>query len=284
MTGYEEARHQLGELGAMLAPYLKGPALWYNTGEDRLRLRVFNAAAGVRLNLEARTLRVDGSISPTNEPIVPTTDRSEAPVIVNLAEGWLQHVSVRAVSGTPRRGQCWCVVDIVRGQTGALTPVGFIGQGYAKDTSGLAWPGTPMLDSADGPGVIRSILGTDPAVNTEILETVPANARWRLLAVTFSLVADVNVANREVNLTIDDGAAVVARIASGTAQTAGQTRDYTFARNVQRGAPAAGQVINAPLPDAMLMGGYRIQTATTNRQVGDNYGAPQLWVEEWIED
>jgi len=28
--------------------------------------------------------------------------------------------------------------------------------------------------------------------------------------------------------------------------------------------------------------GYRIRTSTLNRQAGDDYGAPQLFVEEWI--
>jgi len=33
-----------------------------------------------------------------------------------------------------------------------------------------------------------------------------------------------------------------------------------------------------------LMGGDRIRTSTGSLQAGDNYGAPQLLVEEWLED
>lgn len=274
----------LGSLGPELLPYLKGGPGLYVTGEERLRLRSFNSAAAVRLNLEARVLRLDGSISPLTDPHIPNTDRTEATTQHAIGEGWLQHVNVRAVAGTPRRGQCFIVVDIVRGQTNAVAPLGIVLQGYAKDTTGLAWPGSPLIDSPDGPGVILSLAGADPAAGAEMSETVPTNARWRLLGVDIPLVTDATVANREVVLTIDDGANIVAEIASGTSHVASTTRRYSFARNVQRGAGATALTVNAPIPDAILMGGYRVRTVTTNLQAADNFGAPRLWVEEWIED
>lgn len=274
----------LGTLGPNLAPYLSGGPGLYVTGEDQLRLRSMNSAAGVILALEGRVLRLDGSISPISSPQTPNTDRTFQTTLHQIGEGWLQHVSVRATAGAPRRGQCYVWVEIVRGQTNAVQPLGCVLKGYVTDTSGLAWPGSPLADPADGPGVIRSITGTDPAANTEFSETVPANARWRLLAVSVALVADANAANRETTLIIDDGATIVAEIPSGTAQTANQTRRLTFARNVQRFATAQALGIAAPLPDAILMGGYRVRSVTTNIQAGDNYGAPQLWVEEWTED
>src|ERR1700752_975129 len=154
--------HDLGELGGIFNPRLAAGAALYVTGEDRLRLRSFNSAAGVTLNLEARTLRVDGSVSPTVQPHTPNTNRTEATTEIALADGWLQNVNVRATAGAPRRGQCFVIVDLVRGQAGGVTPIGVVLQGYVKDTTGLAWPGSPIADSADGPGVILSLAGTDP--------------------------------------------------------------------------------------------------------------------------
>jgi len=274
----------LGSLGPELLPYLKGAPALYVTGEDRIRIRSFCGLAGVTLTLEARVLRLDGSISPQQEPHITNALRTEVTSTHAIGEGWLQHLNVRATVGTPRRGQCFVIVDLVRGQTGGVTPLGVLLQGYAKDTTGLAWPGMLHSDSADGPGCIRSITGTDPAAGVEVSETVPANARWRLLGVDVALVTDATVANREVVLVLDDGVLPLAEIASGTAQAASLTRRYSFAVGVQRGAGAVSTIINAPIPDGFLMGGHRIRTQTTGIVAGDNFGAPQLWVEEWIED
>lgn len=274
----------LSTIGPWLLPYLKGAPALFMTGEESLRIRSFNSAAGVTLALEGRVLRPEGSIDPMSNPHAPNTDRTAATSVIAVGAGWIQHLSVRATAGAPRVGQCFVVVEIVRGQAGAMQPLGVVLQGYVTDTSGLAWPGTPMQPSIDGAGVIRSIAGADPAAGAEWSETVPTNARWRLLGVDAALVTDATVANREVVLTIDDGAAIVAEVAAGTAQAASLTRRYSFARGVQRGAPAASTIINGPAPDAMLMGGYRVRSVTTALQAGDNWGAPQLWVEEWIED
>jgi hypothetical protein len=273
-----------GTIGPWLIPYLAGSNSFFLTGEESLRVRSFNSAAGVTLALEGRLLQPTGEIVPVSGPMATTADRTIQTATHALGAGWLLHVSVRASAGSPRVGQCYVVVEIVRGQTGAFQTLGAILEGYVTDTTPLVWPGTLCQSSADGPGVIRSIAGSDPAAGAEFSETVPTNARWRLLGVDVPLVTDATAANREAVLTIDDGAAVVAEIAAGTAQAASLTRRYSFARGVQRGGPAASTIINAPIPDAMLMGGYRVRSVTTNLQAGDNYGAPQLWVEEWIED
>lgn len=273
-----------GTIGPWLIPYLAGSSSFFLTGEESLRVHSFNAAPGVTLALEGRLLTPTGDIVPVSGPMATTTDRAMQTAPHALGAGWLLNLSVRATAGAPRVGQCYVVVEVVRGQTGAFQSLGAILEGYVTDTTPLVWPGAVCRSSADGPGVIRSITGSDPAANAEFSETVPTNARWRLLGVDVALVTDANVANREVVLTIDDGAAIVAEIAAGTAQAASLTRRYSFARGVQRGGPAASTIINAPIPDAILMGGYRVRSATANIQAGDNYGAPQLWVEEWIED
>lgn len=274
----------LATIGPWLTPYLKGSSAFFLTGEESLRLRSYCSGSGVFLTLEGRILRPEGSIDPMSNPHATASDLSAVETIHPLGAGWLQHLSVRATSGDPRVGQCYVVVEIVRGQTGAMQTLGIILEGYVATNSGPAFPGTPLLLSADGPGFIRSIAVADPAAGAEWSQTVPTNARWRVLGVDAALVTDATVANREAVLTIDDGASIVAEIAAGTAQAASLTRRYSFARGVQRGGPAASTIINAPIPDAILMGGYRIRSVTTNLQAGDNWGAPQLWVEQWIED
>lgn len=133
----------------------------------------------------------------------------------------------------------------------------------------------------DGPGTIRSITGTDPAAGAEISETVPADARWRLMGVGLTLVTDATAANREVRLVIDDGTTIIAEIPAGVTQVASETRRYSFGAGFPRGAGAQSLNVIAPLPPVVLGAGYRVRTLTTNLQAGDNYGAPQLLVEEW---
>lgn len=131
-------------------------------------------------------------------------------------------------------------------------------------------------------GRIRSITVTDPAADNEILETVPARRRWRLISIRFKLITDANVANRIVTLTIDDGTNNLLTIPSDTAQTASLTRYYHY--HLQ---PVPQFLIDAifslPLPDLFLAAGFRIQTLTTGLQAGDDFSVIQLLVEEWID-
>lgn len=122
--------------------------------------------------------------------------------------------------------------------------------------------------------------GTDPAANVEVSETA-ASLYKDLYAVRFRLVTDANVATRTVNLIIDDGTNILWQKVAGATQTAGLTRDYLFTRGVTDGAAFdANGLLVMSLPQMPLLPGFRIRTSTTNRQVGDNFGAPLLFVQE----
>lgn len=138
----------------------------------------------------------------------------------------------------------------------------------------------PSLNSLHG--LIRSITGTDPAANVEISETVPDRRRWRLLGIVFTLVTSVDVIDRTVVLIIDDGTNTLVSIPSTTTQAASETKVYQYAQ--RPGAQVdVGDNFYIPIPYLTLKGGYRIRTATAGRQAADNFGAPQLLIEEWID-
>jgi len=265
------------------AVFAAGRAI-YVGADDHLRLTTFNAAAAVAVALEARVMDVGGEVQAFADRHVPNTDRTTASTLIRLREGWLLDWLVRATAGTPRVGQCFAIVELVRGFTGAVVPIAVLGQGYVTDTSRLGGPGSRLTASIAGPGVLRSITGTDPAAGVEIAETVPTNARWRPLAIQFAFVTDATVANREVSLVVDDGATGFARVPSGTAQTATLTRTYSAFHHAPRNTIAQDGTLNLPLPRIDLQGGHSLRTVTTNLQAGDNFGPPQLLVEEWIED
>jgi hypothetical protein len=156
---------------------------------------------------------------------------------------------------------------------------------YVTSAFEPTWPTDTIKESTEGPGLIRSVLGTDPAVNTEAIETVPTNALWRLISKRVTLVTSTQVGNRVVDHVIDDGATTLYRNTANTSQVASTTRDYIFStQQVLRGSDVGGiPDFHTPAPlEGKLLEGFRIRTVTAVRQNLDNFGAPQLWVEEWI--
>lgn len=256
----------------------------YLSGEDNLRIRSFGSLASTVLALEGRLLDLDGNVIPIVETHTPSTDRTMVTTLHTLAAGFLLNLQLRASSAAPRRGQVFAIVEIVRGRLGAVQPLGVIIQGYVQDTTALAWPGALIESSVEGCGVIRSITGTDPAAGAEISETVPTNARWRLIHARALLVTSAVVANRTASWLIDDATNVVIQQYGNFNQAASLTVTYSAGAFGTFGATAGAFIDVALPPDLILPGGFRIRTATLSMDVGDNWGAPQLLVEEWIED
>lgn len=272
-------------------PELETAGAVYLTGEEFVRLAAFNGAAGVILTFAGRFLPVPlptDSGRPRPRPfqhtLTPATDRSLSTFVASLGEGWLLSCVVFASTGTPRRGQCYVAVDVIRGANVAGAALATLVQGYLSSQERRAWPGTLLESMATGPGALRSVTGTDPAANVEISEVVPTNARWRLLAVVATLVTDANVANRDPALTLDDGATVIGRYPAGQNIAASLTTRVVWAAAGSRFTIAGDRTIVVPIPDVWLADGFRLKTVTTLLQATDNWGAPQLFIEELIED
>lgn len=253
-------------------------------GEDAIRITSFNSATGVRLVAAGHFATPDGDVRPFVFDHTPNTDRSAATNTFPLGAGTVLNCVLFAGAGAPRRGQCFAIVEIVRGLGSAQTALGLLVQGYVTDTQRRGWPGDNIEFSTSGPGVLRSITGTNPAAGAEISETVPTNARWRVLAVYADLVTGAAVANREGALVLDDGVSQIARVPSGVSHTASLTRGYNWHHYAERYAVVNDRVFTPPIPDLLLPGGGRVRTVTTNLQAADDWTAPQLLVEEWIED
>jgi hypothetical protein len=255
----------------------------YLTGEDNLRLTTFGALAGAEVAIEGRRITPDCRIVPFADRHVPNSDYTARTSLHALGEGLLTNVQLRATVGAAIAGHVFGVLEVVRGLTGGVQPLATLLQGDITVNGRLAWPGSPIASPIDGPGRLRSIVGTDPAANVEISEAVPAGRRWSLTSFFATLVADANVANRTVTLIVDDGANTIWQQDASAVQTAGQTRSYE-AFNFGAAADLVGSTFRLPAPFPIsLPAGFRIRTSTANRQVGDNWSAPTLLVEEWIE-
>lgn len=265
-------------------PSLVGGAAWWCSGDEALRLTSFNADADAQVTLTGRFLEADRLTPvPLERRHVPNTDRTAATVDIALARGWLQQLTVRATTGSPTYAHTFVIVELIRGLGTSATVLATLLAGPVSANTRRAWPGSPLASSIEGPGALRSITGTDPAANVEISETVPTGARWKLHAIALTLVTDATAADREVILTFDDGTTVYYAAAPAANQAASLTRRYSAGRGGVRGISLAGLEIAIALPDLWLPAGHRIRTATTGRQATDNFGAPQLLVEEHLE-
>ena len=141
-------------------------------------------------------------------------------------------------------------------------------------------PRPPLVRA--GAGLIRCVAGPDPAAGAELTITVPQIAEWRVLGLRFVLVTSSTSANRQVDLVIDDGANTVLRIEPPAVQAASLTRGYNYGPGLPARTVLTAEFI-APLPVGLVLAGrWRIRTASTNLQAGDNFNGAYLWVEEWL--
>lgn len=260
------------------------PAQHYLSPDDHLFLRVWNSAAGVTVALRYRYLEPRKGVLAGTILLTPSTDRVANFQRIPLAEGFLLSLTLAVSAGTPKRGQTFCQVGIVRGGELANEPAAVLISDYLADTVLLAWPGGLLRSSVEGPGFLRSITGTDPAVGAEISETVPTNARWRLLSLAARLVTAVAAANRNPTLALDDGANVYQRTGVPTFQTASQTVDHFFGAGAGQGTLAAVFFWYTTPVEIYMAAGHRLRSITNLIQAADDWGAPQYLVEEWIEE
>lgn len=139
--------------------------------------------------------------------------------------------------------------------------------------------------NVSGSPVLKSVLGTNVAANTELSDTVPADKVWQLLAVSVALVQGATQTPQPI-LVLDDGSVVFYEsFGSTTAQAVSTTCRYTWAPGMTlTGLIGATTNVHscAPLPAGlMLMPGYRIRTVTVGIGANSDYAAPQFYVAEY---
>lgn len=253
----------------------------YFQRNDSLGFFFFTNINGLTARINYRWLTPDGEIKEgqLNTPPIPNVITLTVP----LYEGWLISLA-GSIIGAPVAGQyCHVQVVIFRGidATGTLRSHENVWSGYLYSNSWNGWPGVPAKEITDGPGIIRSVTGTTPAAGAEISETVPANRRWTLLALRASLTTSVTVANRFPGFLIDDGVNSPFAIRSSVAEAASAVNFYSIAPGNQFYNDTTGFFL-IPFPTlSLLKAGFRIRSNTVALQVGDQWSAPQYFVQEW---
>lgn len=129
----------------------------------------------------------------------------------------------------------------------------------------------------------RLVTVAAPAAGVDIVATVPAAARWSVLALSAQLVASAVVANRVPHLVITGvpDARVVLNAPTPQNQAAGQTVIYSGSPANTTYAFDGAVVIGLP-DDMFLEQKWQIGFSTTALQAGDQWGVMSLLVVETL--
>jgi hypothetical protein len=263
---------------------LPSPAQFYVTGEDRLRIVAVNSLAGVVIAVHARRADLQGRTVPDKWTHTPNSDRTVTRDDFDLGQGSLLNVTVFAGSGSPRIGQTFVIVQLVRGMGAAAIVLGTLLAGYITGTQARGFPGSPIEDSIGGGGVTRFIQGTTPAAGVDIAETVPTGARWELLSFRASLTTAAGGANRIPNLLMaSPGFSYFIGPQSGNVGPS-NLQNFVWAPglNVDTLTSTSAAIGGAPI-GVELLAGHTINTLTAGLQAGDQYAAPLYVVREHLE-
>lgn len=145
-------------------------------------------------------------------------------------------------------------------------PSGVMTANLAVDGADEVVSGGPFLD----------VSNAAPAAGAEWTYTVPAGQSLSVETLQFSLTTSATVANRTVQVIIDDGANELWRWVSPNVQAASATVEYVGAQSSVEYGAVRNNVQAFELPSIVLGPGYRIRTLTVNIQVGDQYTAQRL--------
>lgn len=120
------------------------------------------------------------------------------------------------------------------------------------------------------------------AANTPFTFTVPGQRIWRILSVVATLSRAVGgTPNRALQLAVSNGTQTILTSPADDAGTEPGTLTVTWA-NAQPAAVASGStgVTLGPLPVLTIYPGYVLTGTVLNAQVGDQWTAARIWVDE----
>lgn len=260
------------------------PSQFYSTGEDYLQVKSACSVAGVTLAIRARIVGPTGSVNAEGWSHTPNSDRSVKSDVFDLGVGALLNLSVFASSGTLLIGQCYVMVNLVRGSGAAGVIVATLLAGVVTTTQALGWPGSPIVSSTSVEPAIRDITGTQPGPGLAIVETCPTGARWELIELGAVFVTSNAVGNREVFFEVDYGVTAALQIVSPVIQAPSNSYRYSLAQNLPLASAVVANNLSLPLPQRhFLVAGDRFLLISTLTAGNDQWSAPLYQVREWLE-
>lgn len=259
------------------------PSQLYLNLNEIIRVSVRPNAGNIIILVRLRVLKPDGEVQQYEVPILTVGAYTLQVTDIPVSEGWLLSLAVEGFTWSTTQAAAIAV---------SITAPGSINTGFRQilirgllvGGRTLSFPGGMLRSALEGPGVLRVIVGTDPAAGAEISETVSPQARWKFMGMAFTLVTDATVGNRTPRIALDDGASIWALIPANAVLAASGTNRYHVQSIGVLGVVSTNDVAIPIPPDIYLEGGDRIRTSTVGLFAGDNFSAPVYQIEEWIED
>lgn len=265
------------------------PSAVYIGRDDRLIVEIAPSAANAPI-LSGRILRVNpftgiGDVFYMFEQLPALNpNRVFQAFVFNPGEGFLLNVCLTPNASAIHRGQEYVAVSLIRGTAASFFRVATLIGDYLCTGGNLAWPGSRVLCCSEFPGNLRVVQITNPAAGADWVATVPTGARWKVYSFHALFTASATVANRQVEVIVDDGANIYWDSDAQVNITAGQAVSINdTGTNVPQGVFTTTQNLVIP-PQLQMAAGHRIRTATAGIQAGDQWSAINLLVEEVIEE
>ncbi len=252
----------------------------YTLGDSVLQINLLSNAT-VNLSLIYRILTRNNGVVLGQRILVNAGGRTSQLFSEQVTEGFVLSAAVVPVSPLSIGQYLYASIGLRRLNQSLQSVMDILAQGYASTSAPLSFPASGVQRCTDGGGVLRVITGATPAAGADISETVPGGARWQLLSLRAQLTTAVAVANRQVALTLDDGANVFYETADGPAQIASLAWEYIFAPT---GFAPVNTLTDVDIhyDNAQLQAvAFRIRTDTTVLQAADQWTAPTFIVREW---
>ena len=274
----------INPMSSRLVNAMAGCPCKYVRNNDFLRLDARSSVASVVLQFTGLLLTTWGDYVPLQFELRPTSDRASTTAIFKLTEGFLYHLQCRVSSGTVRRGQCFVKVGLQQGDNDLAMLHTTILSDYVDLGYEVAYPGSPIRSSLEGPGIMRVFSGTNPAAGADWTETVPTNAFWEVKSIMATVAVANSGAAREVNLNVTDGTTEFHEQAVTAAATINASTTYLWAQDVNEQSAFQNLHSSIPIPAFRLPQGSVISSTTGAIVAGDDWTAPIIYLEEWIEE
>ena len=255
------------------------------TGEDHLRVRSFCSVAGVRLSVDMRFATTDGVVTANGESHVPKDDRTEHVTVIALTTGYVLNLVVRASAGTPKIGQCYVIVDVIRGLGSSARALGQMLGGYVSSAQGLAWPGSPIESSLTGQGCPTKLSAGVPGSVQLHDYIVPAGAVWEMITYKVTMFTGGLAGDRPVSLYVlaDDGVVLFALVQAGPVPPSSSAL-LTWGQGLPVLADVPIRHYTTGLPHrVVLKANYTIRVVNNNFLFSDTFIQPTLYCQEWLE-
>jgi hypothetical protein len=258
---------------------------YYLTGDESLRVETISSnVPGAIVDVGVRLWREDDRaviIERERHVCLPPTLSQKD---YALPAGALLNLRLSTTTSNARYGRLFVRAQLIRGGGAAADVVGTLTQGYISPQNDRAWPGSPVEQMKDSPGVVVNpgwVINVGPRLDM----TVPASTRYRVISGRCQYTAAAVVANRYLFTIVTDSIGNTIW-AGGTdvAITAGTTWTLAFAAGLGPSSVVAPGFLVLPWPnDLDLSAGQTASIVPFNPQAGDTLTGGALTVREWME-